>query len=163
MKRKKKRNSQQCVCSCVSFCPFCIFHSEKFFFLKFSLNFPSARASAHDVKKSSFAMCTSETARNNRHIRGEYTCAHQHQQTPREPGSSKSRRQGKRETTQNAVYDFRRRLLEKHSAMYACDSEKTLFINIVLRYIAEAGNRYILSLFFFSTFFSSFFFSSISY
>jgi hypothetical protein len=30
--------------------------------------------------------------------------------------------------------------------MYICDSEKTLFINIVLRYIAEAGNRYILSL-----------------
>lgn len=39
--------------------------------------------------------------------------------------------------------------------MYICDSEKTLFINIVLRYIAEAGNRYILSLSLLSTFFSS--------
>lgn len=44
--------------------------------------------------------------------------------------------------------------------MYICDSEKTLFINIVLRYIAEAGNRYILSLFFFH-FFSSFFSSPL--
>lgn len=45
--------------------------------------------------------------------------------------------------------------------MYICDSEKTLFINIVLWYIAEAGNRYILSLSSFSTFFSSFFFSPL--
>lgn len=49
----------------------------------------------------------------------------------------KSRRQGKRETSQNAVYNFWRRLFEKHSAIYICDSEKTLFINIVLEYIAE--------------------------
>lgn len=36
-----------------------------------------------------------------------------------------------------AVYNFWRRLFEKHSAIYICDSEKTLFINIVLEYIAE--------------------------
>jgi hypothetical protein len=62
----------------------------------------------------------------------------------------------------------RRRLFEKHSAMWPrrCDSEKTLFINIVcLAVYTEAGNRYMLSLslsparFFFHFFFLVFFFS----
>ena len=58
----------------------------------------------------------------------------------REPG--KSRRQEKRQaTTQNAVYMLYKclwcRLFEKHSLIYNCDSEKTLFINIVLWYITK--------------------------
>lgn len=71
---------------------------------------------------------------------------------PRARQQQKQKAREKRNNTKCCVR-FRGRLFEKHSAMYVCDSEKTLFINIVLRYIAEAGNRYILSLFFFPLFF----------
>lgn len=134
------------------FCQYFHFKIKMIFKKKnvFLENFPSARANAHDVREMFFrSFCLVHEWNGEKCFGQMYTPI-----LMRQPGSSKSRRQRKRETTQNAVYDSSRRLFEKHSAMYICDSEKTLFINIVLSYSRGRQSLYSLSLLF-PLFFSS--------
>lgn len=123
LKKRKTEFAAMCLFLCIFFAHISIL--KKLFSSNFSRKFfsPRARASAHDVKKSGLLGA--------RRRRGETIgtfganiCARHSHRDGREPGSSKSRRQGKRETTQNAVYDSWRRLFEKHSAMYAATLKK---------------------------------------
>lgn len=122
---KKKRNLQQCVCSCVSFfCPYFSFWNKNFC----CKNIFSGREISHQLERVSmmwkvvFAMCTSEIALRPIsgwiYVRALTQLKDQH----REP---KQKAREKRNNTKCCVR-FRWRLFEKHSAIYICDSEKTL-------------------------------------
>lgn len=124
---------------------------EQFFSKVFLATSPSECAWCEKVE---FAGCATEMGRDNRHIRGEYMCA---TLTPRRSRARQQQKQKAREKRNNTkcCIRFVASTVRETFGYVRCDSEKTLFINIVLRYIDEAGNRCVLSLSSFSTFFSS--------
>lgn len=158
LKKERKKNG---ICSNVFVLVYLFFPFRTFYFsiqrakkkvIFFEKDFFATRVSECAwCEKLLCAMCATEMARRNIFIRGAIyvravgTNTDVRDDDDDEPGS-RSRRQGKRETTQNAVYAAE--AVDCSSNIWLCtlcDSEKTLFINIVLRYIAEAGNRYTLS------------------
>lgn len=135
--------------SCVSFLPIFPFRSKKFL-KKFSSKFPGGQSECARYEEKLFSPCARvkrrDTDRGEIYVRAPTPPSLQHS-TESQAAEGKGK-----EKQHKMLYTIFGDGCARSIRLCTFATLKNAFINIVLRYIAEAGNRYILSRFFFHFF-----------